>query len=74
MVEDLGLGLFATSDTAPKWTVDGLADPFLRILDGSEERKKMRVEAARIGEIARREPGRYVAAREIYKLVASGYV
>lgn len=73
MVEDLGLGVFATRGTAPEWTVNGLADPFLKILDSSEASAKMRKEARRIGQIARRDPGRYVAAREIFKLAASGY-
>jgi UDP:flavonoid glycosyltransferase YjiC (YdhE family) len=72
LVEDLGLGIFATRHTAPGWTVNGLADPFLKILDGSEASQKMRKEAARVGEIARRDPGRYVAARVIYKLVSPG--
>ena len=73
LVQDLGIGLFATRETAPEWTVKGLAGPFLKILDNSEESTRMRKEAARIGQIARKEPGRYVAAKEIFKYAASGH-
>ncbi|KAE9367046.1 glycosyltransferase family 1 protein [Stipitochalara longipes BDJ] len=72
LVEDLGLGIYATRGTAPNWTVNGLVDSFLKILDDSDVSAKIRQEAARIGHIARENPGRYVAAREIYKLIASG--
>jgi hypothetical protein len=50
-VEDLGLGLFATRDTAPEWTVNGLASLFLKVLDSSEASEKIRKEARRIGGI-----------------------
>ena len=71
-VEDLGVGPFAIRGTAPEWSVNVLADPFLKILDSSEASAGVKKEAGRIGQIARRDPGRYVAAREIFKLVASG--
>jgi hypothetical protein len=74
LVEDLGLGLYATRGTAPEWTVSGLADPLLKVLGDSSTSEWMRQEAVRIGQIARKEQGRYVAAKEIYKLVTSGYV
>jgi len=72
-VEDLGLGIYATRGTAPYWTVNSLADPFLGILNDNDITAKIKKEAARIGQIARKHPGRYVAGREIYKLIASGY-
>jgi hypothetical protein len=40
----------------------------------NEASAKIRKEAGGIGEITRRDPARYVAAREIFKLVASGCV
>jgi len=71
LVESLGLGIYATRGTAPNWTVDGLAGPFLKILDHSDAGAKIRKEAARIGHIARKDPGRYVAARRVYEVIAS---
>jgi hypothetical protein len=58
MVEELELCLFDTRGTAPKWTVNGPADSFRKILDGGE---KIRKEAGGSGEVARRDPGRYAA-------------
>ncbi len=68
----MGLGIYATRGTSPNWTVSGLADPFLTILDENNAGVKIRKEAARIGHIARKDPGRYVAARRIYEVIASG--
>ena len=71
LVESLGLGIYATRGTAPNWTVGGLADPILKILDEGDAGTKIREEAVRIGRIARKDPGRYVAARRIYEVIAS---
>ena len=68
----MGLGIYATRGTAPNWTVDGLAGPFLKILDEGDAAAKIRKEAARIGHIARKDPGRYISARKIYEVIASG--
>ncbi|KAH8895517.1 UDP-Glycosyltransferase/glycogen phosphorylase [Thozetella sp. PMI_491] len=67
LAEDLGIGLYATRDTAPEWTVAGIADPMFRILKPSEESARIRAEAKRVGEVALEKPGRYVAARAIAK-------
>jgi hypothetical protein len=71
MAEDIGVGVYATRGTAPEWTVDGLRESFLRVVDGREDGLRMREKAKELGEMARKEPGRYVAAREIVRLASS---
>ncbi|GAP92129.1 putative udp-glucoronosyl and udp-glucosyl transferase family protein [Rosellinia necatrix] len=73
LAEDVGVGVYATRDTAPYWTVAGLLDSFLRVLDGGPEARRMADKAAALGDVARREPGRYVAAREIARLAEFGH-
>ena len=73
MAEDIGVGVYATRGTAPQWTVEGLRDPFLRVLDGGKESLRIRQKARELGDIAQKEPGRYVAARVIARLAESGY-
>ncbi|KAI0799053.1 hypothetical protein GGR55DRAFT_684348 [Xylaria sp. FL0064] len=73
LAEDIGVGVYANRVSAPNWTVEGLRDSFLKVLEGEEEGRHIREKAARLGEIARRDPGRYVAAREIARLAGSGH-
>ncbi len=73
LAEDVGVGVYANRASAPYWTVEGLRESFLRVLDGGEEGSRMREKAKRLGEMARKDPGRYVAAREIARLAASGH-
>ncbi|KAJ2984074.1 hypothetical protein NUW58_g6141 [Xylaria curta] len=73
LAEDVGVGVYATRATAPTWTVEGLRDSFLKVLDGGEEGRQMREKAKKLGETARREPGRYVAAREVARLAEFGH-
>ncbi|KAK5632752.1 hypothetical protein RRF57_008466 [Xylaria bambusicola] len=73
LAEDIGVGVYANRDSAPYWTVDGLRDSFFRVLDGKEESRQMKEKAERLGETARKDPGRYVAAREIARLAGSGH-
>ena len=73
LAEDIGVGVYATRGTASQWTVEGLRDSFLRAVDGGEESLRMRKKAKELGDIAQREPGRYVAARVIAQLAESGY-
>ncbi|KAI0512956.1 hypothetical protein F5B22DRAFT_612813 [Xylaria bambusicola] len=73
LAEDIGVGVYANRHSAPYWTVDGLRDSFLRVLDGKEEGRQMKEKAERLGETARKDPGRYVVAREIARLAASGH-
>ncbi|KAI3340727.1 hypothetical protein F4824DRAFT_452008 [Ustulina deusta] len=73
LAEDVGVGVYANRASAPYWTVEGLRESFLRVLDGGEAGSRMREKAKRLGEMARKDPGRYVAAREIARLAASGH-
>ncbi|KAI0467156.1 hypothetical protein F4859DRAFT_277906 [Xylaria cf. heliscus] len=70
LAEDVGVGVYATRATAPDWTVEGLRDSLLRVLDDREEGLQLRSKAKYLGEIARKDPGRYVAAREIARLAS----
>ncbi|KAH8163600.1 hypothetical protein CIB48_g4642 [Xylaria polymorpha] len=70
LAEDVGVGVYATRATAPDWSVEGLRDSLLRVLDEREEGRQLRSKAKYLGEIARKEPGRYVAAREIARLAS----
>ncbi|KAK4032974.1 glycosyltransferase family 1 protein [Parachaetomium inaequale] len=69
LVEDLGLGLYATRGTAPEWTVAGIAEPILRVVKQGEESRRWRKKAEEIGRLAQERPGRYVAAAELVRLL-----
>ncbi|KAI1361827.1 hypothetical protein F5Y08DRAFT_313722 [Xylaria arbuscula] len=73
LAEDIGVGVYANRASAPYWTVEGLRDSFLRVLDGKKEGLKMKEKAERLGATAQKDPGRYVAAREIARLAGSGH-
>ncbi|KAJ8113148.1 hypothetical protein ONZ43_g5219 [Nemania bipapillata] len=73
LAQDVGIGVYATRDTAPMWTVEGLTDGFLRVLDGGEESRRIAEKAKSLGEVAQKDPGRYVAARGIAQLARSGH-
>ncbi|KAI1165789.1 hypothetical protein F5B18DRAFT_649468 [Nemania serpens] len=72
LAEDIGVGVYATRGTAPGWTVEGLRDNMLRVVDGKGEGRRMAEKAKALGEMARKAPGRYVAAREIARLAEFG--
>lgn len=65
LVEDLGVGLYGTRETAPYWTVDGLVAPIKQMLSGDAKSEMVKAKARQIGELAREEPGRYVSAKVI---------
>ena len=67
-----GLGVWGCRDTSPDWTVEGLTDALLRVLDDGEAGIAMREKAARLGEEARANPGREAAARLVAELAGSG--
>ncbi|KAH8658089.1 UDP-glucoronosyl and UDP-glucosyl transferase family protein [Xylariales sp. PMI_506] len=69
LAEDLGIGIYATRGTAPNWTIAGIVEPILQVLDQGEVGEKTRLEAKRIGDIVRPKPGRHIAAREVAKLM-----
>lgn len=72
MSEYGGFGVWASKDTTPDWTIEGLTAAFLKVLDGGEEGSAMRERAHVLGEEARERPGRETAARIIAELAASG--
>lgn len=71
LVEDIGVGVYATRGTAPDWTVDGLRESFLKVVDGGEDSLRMRVKAKELGAVAQKEPGRLIAAKEVARLARS---
>ncbi|KAI1423191.1 hypothetical protein F5Y12DRAFT_758591 [Xylaria sp. FL1777] len=73
LAEDVGVGIYANRASAPNWTVEGLRESFLKVIDGGEEGLQIRKKAERLGQNARKDPGRYVAAREIARLAGSGH-
>jgi hypothetical protein len=73
LVEDLGIGVWAGRETAPVWKAEELSDAFLRVLDDSTASVAMREKASGIGKIARANPGREVAAKELARLAALGH-
>ncbi|RYP66536.1 hypothetical protein DL770_008778 [Monosporascus sp. CRB-9-2] len=73
LVEDVGIGVWGCRETSPYWTAECLRHALLTVLDRSENGIAMREKARRFGDLARRDPGQYVAAREIAKLATSGY-
>ncbi|RYO89216.1 hypothetical protein DL764_008613 [Monosporascus ibericus] len=73
LVEDVRIGIWGCRETSPYWTADCLRHALLTVLDRSENGIAMRENARRFGDLSRRDPGQYVAAREIAKLAASGY-
>ena len=72
LAEDVGVGVYANRDTAPMWSVAGIRDAFLKVLGDEEDSRRMKEKARALGQKARKEPGRYVAAREIARLAGSG--
>ncbi|GAP91408.1 putative 2-hydroxyacylsphingosine 1-beta-galactosyltransferase [Rosellinia necatrix] len=69
LAQDIGIGVWGCPDASPYWEADCLRDAFATVLSSDSIRK----EAKRFGDIAQREPGQYITAREIAKLAASGY-
>ncbi|KAI2465912.1 hypothetical protein F4781DRAFT_445583 [Annulohypoxylon bovei var. microspora] len=69
----IGVGVWACQETSPAFTAKCLHDAFFTVLNNNKTAIPLREKARQIGEIAQRDPGRYVAAREISKLAASGH-
>ncbi|SPO03652.1 uncharacterized protein DNG_06335 [Cephalotrichum gorgonifer] len=72
LAEDLGIGVWGCPETSPHWNADCLSKGLLRLVDGGKESLAIQAEAKRIGEIAQKNPGRYVAASMIAELAGSG--
>lgn len=66
------IGVWGCKETTPEWTVEGLTEAFLRVLDDGEAGVAMKEKAGRLGEMARARPGRDAAAGQIADLAGSG--
>ncbi|KAF4969300.1 hypothetical protein FSARC_3455 [Fusarium sarcochroum] len=72
LVETIGIGVWACPTTSPKWTVDELAQAFLKVVDG-EESVSIREKARALGEkMQAGEKGRDLAARKVAELAYAG--
>ncbi|KAK5627441.1 hypothetical protein RRF57_003156 [Xylaria bambusicola] len=72
LTQDIGVGVWGCSDASPFWAAACLRDAFVTVLD-SDRSVQIQEKAKYFGEIAKSNPGQYVAAREIAKWAASGY-
>lgn len=73
LAEELGIGIWACRKTSPDWTVDGLTVAFMEMLGDNSRAAEMAKKAKAVGERARANRGRDVAAQEIAKLAATGF-
>ncbi|RAO66850.1 uncharacterized protein BHQ10_002862 [Talaromyces amestolkiae] len=73
-VESIGVGIYATRGTAPEWTVKGISDAFLQVIDGGPKSSGIRARAKYLGDVARKNPGKYAAANLIASLARTNNV
>ncbi|KAK8030465.1 UDP-glucoronosyl and UDP-glucosyl transferase [Apiospora arundinis] len=64
LAEMTGVGVYATRGTAPRWTVAGLTNAFLAVVDGPRT-EKMQQRAQDIAQLMQKEPGSHKAAKLI---------
>lgn len=69
--DDLGFGVWGCKENSHDWTVDGLRDAFLRVLDGNSESVAL-LERAQYFAAQQKEKGRDVAGRIIAKIAGTG--
>lgn len=69
-VEYLGIGLWGSKNSAPKWDAEELGIVLLKVVQDSELSRKMRRNAKDLAEICRPDEGRKVAAKKIMEMVA----
>ncbi|KAI8951441.1 hypothetical protein F4801DRAFT_589656 [Xylaria longipes] len=72
LAQTAGIGIWGCPDASPWWTAACLRDAFITVL-GGESGDAIRNKAKYFGDIAQRDPGQNVVAREIAKLAGSGY-
>lgn len=72
LLEQVGVGVYASRETAPDWTVDGLVRGLHRVLDDGQARA-MREKAAGLSAKTKEHPGRTIAAGVIAGLAGSGH-
>ncbi|KAK8059087.1 hypothetical protein PG996_009017 [Apiospora saccharicola] len=71
LTETSGIGLYGSRGTAPGWTVDGLTNAFVTVID-DEKAAGMRGKARELSRRAKARSGREVAAAEIARWAGSG--
>jgi UDP:flavonoid glycosyltransferase YjiC (YdhE family) len=70
--ELLGIGVWGNQKSAPYWTAEELSVSFQKVLGDGETATAIREKAAELGRISKRDPGRFVAARELAKQARLG--
>jgi UDP:flavonoid glycosyltransferase YjiC (YdhE family) len=63
--EWLGVGFWGSRTAAPFWEAGELGDAFMRLLDGSDEARRIAARAKEVGELVRARGGRHTAAQAI---------
>lgn len=71
LVEQIGVGVWASRGTAPEWGAEELSTSILKVIDGGEASISMRDKAKMLAD--RAPQGRNVAADRIAKMAAVGY-
>ncbi|KAH9907429.1 UDP-Glycosyltransferase/glycogen phosphorylase [Xylariomycetidae sp. FL2044] len=73
LVEYIGVGVWGCRELSPDWTAACLSAALLRAVPVSaESNDPFQTKARELRDRARKNPGRYIAAREIAKLAGSG--
>jgi hypothetical protein len=70
-IEWLGIGIWASRQTAPSWTSKEVGAAFLRAFGDGEEAISMRKRASELSALTEKTPGRIVAARKIVEVLNS---
>lgn len=70
-VEWLGIGVWGNKISAPYWTAEEISAAFKRVLGNETTASSIRQKAFELGRISKKDPGRFVAAREIAKQARS---
>lgn len=65
--ELLGIGVWGNKKSAPYWTAEELGIAFQKVLGDGKTATSIREKAADLGRVSKKDPGRFVAARELAK-------
>ncbi|KAK7928917.1 hypothetical protein PG985_005915 [Apiospora marii] len=71
LAETSGIGIYGSRGTAPGWTVEGLTNAFMTVID-DEKAAGMREKVRKLSQKAKARPGREKAAAEIARWAGSG--
>ncbi|KAI0111298.1 hypothetical protein GGR51DRAFT_509623 [Nemania sp. FL0031] len=73
LAENTGVGVWGCRNASPHWKADCLHDAISTVVGSGEKGNSLRRKASIFGNIVKKNPGQYVAAREVAKLAGSGY-